>query len=63
MDQERLRGLSVAQLSATATGSTCPTLAPDGNGCYTQTIDNQTHTVTSSTKFVSASGGSAAVSG
>jgi len=63
-DQERLRSLSVGQLSATASGSSCPTTAPaDGNGCYTQTIDNEAYTITSSTQFVSAAGGTASCSG
>jgi hypothetical protein len=58
-DEERLRGLSVTELSATEpTGST--TLASAqlfGNASYQETVDNEVYTVTSAAKFVSASSG------
>ena len=55
-DEERLRGLTSTELSATApaTGSTGSTY---GNVTYPVTLDGETYTVTSSTRFVSASGG------
>lgn len=57
-DEQRLSGLSVQELVASASGSCTSTAPADGNGCYTQTIDNVTYTVTSTAKFYSASSGS-----
>jgi hypothetical protein len=58
-DEEWLRGLSVTQLSATAPSSpSCGSSAGlYGNECYTRTIDNETYTVTSTAKFVTAASG------
>jgi type II secretory pathway pseudopilin PulG len=60
-DQDRMRGLSVTQLSATnPSAPACTTTAgPYGNECYTETVDGETYTVTSTAKFVSASDGAA----
>jgi hypothetical protein len=58
-DEQRLRGLTVQDLVASASGSCTSAVPPDGNGCYTQTIDNETYTITSTAKFYSASSGSA----
>jgi len=59
-DEQRLRGLSVAQLvSSEPSGSNTPAAAASyGNASYQQTIDGETYTVTSSARFVSASSGS-----
>ncbi|HEY5230939.1 MAG TPA: hypothetical protein VIJ11_08630, partial [Galbitalea sp.] len=57
-DEQRLRGLTVQQLVATAAGSCASTAPADGNGCYTQTIDHETYTVNSTASFYSASSGS-----
>jgi type II secretory pathway pseudopilin PulG len=58
-DEERLRGLSVTELSAIEpSGSTTLVSAQVfGNASYTQTIDGETYTITSTAKFVSASTG------
>jgi Tfp pilus assembly protein PilE len=55
-DEQRLRGLTATELSATATavGSTGSTY---GNVTYPVTIDGENYTVTSTTRFVAASGG------
>ncbi|HEY5231900.1 MAG TPA: hypothetical protein VIJ11_13540, partial [Galbitalea sp.] len=62
-DAQRLRALSVAELTSTEPSeSSCPALASGqtfGNACYTQTIDGQIYTITSTSKFVAASGGTA----
>ena len=60
-DEDRMRGLSVVQLTATDPGApTCTATAGTyGNECYTQTVDGETYTVTSTAKFVSASDGAA----
>ena len=59
-DEERLRGLSVVELAAIEpSGNTAANSAQlYGNASYTETIDNETYTVTSVAKFVSASTGS-----
>ncbi len=57
-DEQRLRGLTVQELVASASGGCASTAPLDGNGCYTQTIDNQTYTISSTAQFYSASNGS-----
>ena len=57
-DEQRLRGLTVQELVASASGSCASTAPLDGNGCYTQTVDNQTYTISSTAQFYSASNGS-----
>lgn len=57
-DEQRLRGLTVQELVASASGGCASTVPLDGNGCYTQTIDNQTYTISSTAQFYSASNGS-----
>jgi Tfp pilus assembly protein PilV len=63
-DEERLRGMNPTELSASEPSSTwCGTLAQAavyGHACYTQTIDKMTFDVTTTSTFVSASGGAAA---
>jgi Tfp pilus assembly protein PilV len=58
-DEGRMRGLSVTQLSASdpAAPACSTTAGVYGNECYTQTVDGEPYTVTSTAKFVSASGG------
>jgi Tfp pilus assembly protein PilE len=57
-DEERMRGLSVTQLSASDPAApSCSTSAGVyGNECYTQTVDGEPYTITSTAKFVAASG-------
>jgi hypothetical protein len=62
-DEERLRGLSVNQLSSISPSSSCSASAGlYGNTCYTQTIDNVVYTITSTSKFVSAANGNSSCS-
>jgi Tfp pilus assembly protein PilE len=60
-DEERMRGLSVTELSAgDPAAPSCSTAAlVYGNECYTQTVNGEPYTITSTAKFVSASGGGA----
>jgi hypothetical protein len=65
-DEERLRGLSAIELSASSPSAGCPTtVGLYGNECYTENIDGEPYTITSTSKFVSASSGnvSCALSG
>jgi hypothetical protein len=55
-DEERLRGLTSTELSATAPG-TGTTGSTYGNVTYQVPLGGETYTVTSTTRFVSASGG------
>jgi type II secretory pathway pseudopilin PulG len=55
-DEERLRGLTSTELSATA-GTTGSTGSTYGNVTYPVTLDGETYTVSSTTRFVAASGG------
>jgi Tfp pilus assembly protein PilE len=57
-DEERLRGLTVTQLSGATSATGASAVALYGNGSYQETLDGQTYTVTSTSKFVSASGAS-----
>ncbi len=62
-DEERLRGLTVNELSSISPSSSCGTSAGlYGNTCYTQTINNVVYTITSSSKFVSATSGNSSCS-
>jgi Tfp pilus assembly protein PilE len=62
-DEERLRGLTVNELSSISPSSTCSATAGlYGNTCYTQTIDNVVYTITSTSKFISAASGNSACS-
>jgi hypothetical protein len=58
-DQQRLRSLSISQLIANEpAGSTLLSAAENyGNASYTETLNNVVYTVTSTSKFVSASSG------
>jgi hypothetical protein len=58
-DEERLRGLSVTELSAIEPSGSTTLVSAElyGNGSYTDTIDGETYTITSAAKFVSASSG------
>ena len=62
-DAQRLRALSVTELTSTEPSeNSCPSLATGqtfGNACYTQTINGELYTITSTSKFVAASGGAA----
>jgi collagen type VII alpha len=66
-DEARLRGLSATELAATAPSGTCSATAASvalfGNACYVQTVDNESFTITSSSKFVSASSGAVSCTG
>jgi type II secretory pathway pseudopilin PulG len=65
-DEARLRGLSATELSAHASGAcsaSVTTVGLYGNACYAEAIDNETYTVTSSSKFVSASSGAVSCTG
>ena len=60
-DQARLRGLPITELSGNNTSTSFAT-ATTGNTNYPVTIDGTTYTVTSSSQFISGSGGTAACS-
>jgi Tfp pilus assembly protein PilV len=58
-DQQRLRGLTAQALTSTTTFACTATIPQTGNGCYTQSDNGVTYTVTSSAQFYTASGGTA----
>ena len=58
-DQQRLRGLTVQQLTSTTTSACTATIPQTGNGCYTEPYDGETYTITSSAQFYTASGSTA----
>jgi hypothetical protein len=60
-DEQHLRGLSATELTASSPSlPACGTSAGlYGNACYTQTVDNEVYTITSTAQFVSASGATA----
>jgi Tfp pilus assembly protein PilE len=63
-DEFRLRSLNSIELVASSPASGCTATTPGsyGNVCYTQTLDGESYTVTSASKFVSASGGTSSCS-
>jgi hypothetical protein len=61
-DEFRLRGLSSTQLANTAPSTNYSTWASFGNETHTVSLDAETYEITSTSKFVSASGGTASCS-
>lgn len=63
-DEFRLRSLNSTALVARSPASGCSATTPGayGNVCYAQTLDGETYTITSTSKFVSASGGTSSCS-